>query len=159
MPLLQFNRLLSVYNTQLLNRYASIDPRLSRLGIFVNWWSGDAGLGGRARGFLSSYAWLLQVIEYAKEKRLAPCLEKSPFAPKEPQTVDGHRISFFQDASSDKSLCPIVPEMPEDVRKKLREAKENAKKNEASLSELALGFMEFCSLRWNKGIDILVITA
>ena len=155
-PMLQFNRLLAVYNTQLLKRYASIDPRVWRLGIFVNWWAEDAGINGRDRGYLDSDAWLLQVIEYAKHCGLVPSLEEPPFAPVEPQTVDGYEIKFFQD---EKGVCPILPNMPGNVVGKLSAEKKNAQKYEASLSDLALGFMRFCSLRWNKSIDIRVTTS
>ena len=71
----KFNQLLPVYNTQLLNRYASLDPRVLRLGRFVKCWTRCRGLKGADQGFLGSYAWILQVIQYLKHCGLVPDLE------------------------------------------------------------------------------------
>ena len=151
-PHLQFNRKLDIYNTQLLNRYASIDPRVSRLGRFVNWWAGYAEIRGEETGFLSSYAWLLQVIEYVKHCKLVPSLEEPPFAPEHGRVVDGHNIHFFE--GDDNAIKKDPRRKP--LCRELSEAKERAGQHLSSLSDLALGFMEFCSLSWMESAAIVI---
>ena len=142
--------MLPVYNTQLLDRYASIDPRVSQLGHFVKCWAKRRGLKGADRGFLSSYAWILQVIKYVQYCNLVPCLEKPPYAPAESRIVDGHAICFFEETDI---RCGLQPEAAE----ALREARMRARHCAFSLRTLALGFMDFCHTSWaNSDIDIPV---
>ena len=139
-----------VYNTQLLDRYASIDPRVSQLGHFVKCWAKRRGLKGAKRGFLSSYAWMLQVIKYAQHCGLVPCLEEPPFAPEQPRTVDGHAIRFFEETEIRRGLHPGAAEA-------LAEAKRSAKYCAASLQTLAIDFMDFCYANWaDSDIEIPV---
>ena len=132
----------------MLSRYASIDPRVSALGRFVKCWAKRRGLQGADRGFLSSYAWILQVIKYVQHCGLVPYLDQLPFTPKQPRIVDGHIIHFFDDNELDTEAVQAVAA-----------ARGDARNLPASLAVLAMEFMDFCHSRWvsEQRISIAVL--
>ena len=83
----------------------------------------------------------VQVVRYAQECGLVPCLEEPPFAPAHPRIVDGHPIRFYETSAIEQ--------------KHLAKARESARTFPGTLLTLARGFMEFCFQSW-KDADIFI---
>ena len=92
---------------------------------------------------------MLQVVEYLKYRGLVPNLEEPPFAPTKSQNVDGYSICFFKNKDIKRG----------DTARAFEAARREAEDDQASLSDLARGFMGFCYKKWaNKKIVIMVTT-
>eukprot|EP00943_MAST-04B_sp_MAST-4B-sp1_P006975 g6975.t1 len=70
---------LAVYNTQLLKAYASLDPRVRYVGLFVKIWASNRGIKRSDSGTLSSYAWIILTIFWLQQIGMVPSLQIKPY--------------------------------------------------------------------------------
>ncbi len=56
------NNVLALHNTRMIAEYAKIDPRVRQLAYVVKHWAKKRQLNHPYQGTLSSYAWVLLVI-------------------------------------------------------------------------------------------------
>ena len=67
---------LAVHNTRLLKAYASLDPRVRAVGLFVKTWASKRGVKRSDSGTLSSYAWIILSIFYLQYIGMIPSLQQ-----------------------------------------------------------------------------------
>ncbi|GAA5990496.1 hypothetical protein JCM10908_007400 [Rhodotorula pacifica] len=105
-----FENRLALENTRLLLTYAMIDTRLRTLVLFLKVWTKRRKINNPYRGTLSSYGYVLLVIQFlahVKQPPLLPNLQRisTPDGPAVEETIfEGHDISFFDDLETLPSL-------------------------------------------------------
>ena len=70
---------LAVHNTRLLKAYASLDPRVRHVGLFIKQWAAKRGVKRSDSGTLSSYAWIILSIFWLQTCGMIPSLQIEPF--------------------------------------------------------------------------------
>lgn len=73
------NNKLARHNSALLRTYASLDPRVQILGLLIKYWAKCRGINQPFTGTLSSYAYILLLIQFlqVRSRPLLPCLQQS----------------------------------------------------------------------------------
>jgi len=71
------NNKLALHNTRLLSDYAKMDPRVRQLGYLVKYWAKQRLINEPYTGTLSSYAYILLVINFLQQRNppIMPCLQ------------------------------------------------------------------------------------
>ena len=80
------NNLLAIRNTLLLRVYASCDPRVRQLVYIVKHWAKQRKINSPSEYTLSSYGYILLLINYLQRIRLLPVLQRLP--PQWPHDTD-----------------------------------------------------------------------
>lgn len=72
------NNILALHNTHMIAQYSRVDSRLLQLGYFVKHWAKCRKLDEPYTGTLSSYAWILLVINFLQQRSppVLPCLQR-----------------------------------------------------------------------------------
>jgi hypothetical protein len=89
---------LAVRNTQLLMMYSRVDPRVRYLAYVVKHWARQRRINSPSEGTLSSYAYVLLVLQFLQTRRppLVPNLQRVPPDWAGQDMADpGHMRSFF----------------------------------------------------------------
>lgn len=70
--------MLALHNTRLLEAYGRIDVRMKAMAYIVKHWAKQRKLNEPYRGTLSSYAWVLLVINFLQQRSppILPCLQQ-----------------------------------------------------------------------------------
>jgi poly(A) RNA polymerase GLD2 len=131
---LNANNPVGIRNTRLLRYYAELDPRVKPLVLVVKEWARGQDINDASRSTLSSYSLELMVIHYLQ------CGVKDPVLPVLhklcPSLFDPR--SRIEDLDKDQELPPSV-----------QNSWRGRKRNELSLGELFLGFLEYYTFRFN----------
>jgi len=135
------NNKLARHNTAMLKKYATIDPRMRKLGILIKIWAKRRLINFPYRGTLSSYAYILLVIAFLQNRSppVLPCLQhlyQGRYVKDPPMyPVDGWNIYF------DKSFVSF----PEH------------QSNQESLGELLLGFFHYFAHEFDYDNDVVCV--
>ena len=99
---ISINNSLAVYNTELLRRYSTMDPRVKPFIISIKHWARNRGISDAAMGTFSSYAWTLIAINYLQslDQEVLPNLLKKDGS--DTVTIDGTKYDIGM--YSDKEL-------------------------------------------------------
>ena len=101
---INFSNHLALHNSHLLKCYASCDPRVRQMVLFVKAWSKKRKINTPYHGTLSSYGYVLMVLHYLvniANPPVLPNLQRSPLmlqdemSPKE-ISLEGYNIQFFR---------------------------------------------------------------
>lgn len=94
-----FNNELPLHNTKLIAEYAKIDERFRQLGFIVKYWAKQRKINEPYLGTLSSYAYLLMVINFLQQRKppILPALQQIRDIGDEDLhvDVDGYDCYFF----------------------------------------------------------------
>jgi len=140
-----FNNLLAVKNTELLNIYQQIDPRVGQLGCLIKDWAKREDVVGVADGFLSSYAYLLLVIHFLQQREPAilPNLQElAASLGSKAEVVEDTKWGFTQEC--DTRFCRDVRLAKETLWQRNRELGFR-KESKETIEELCIGFFRFYS--------------
>ncbi|XP_064459794.1 poly(A) RNA polymerase GLD2-like [Ornithodoros turicata] len=124
---LNVNNTVGIRNTQLLNCYTRMNPRVAPLTLLVKAWAQHHGINEARHMTLSSYSLVLMVIHYLQcecHPPVVPCIQQmmpNKFQPNE----DVRNLKLYED------LPPFVSE------------------NSMSLGELFLGFLHYYSSKFD----------
>lgn len=91
---ISINNSLAVYNTELLRRYSTMDPRVRPFIISIKHWARNRGISDAAMGTFSSYAWTLIAINYLQslDQEVLPNLLKKDGS--DTVTIDGTKYDI-----------------------------------------------------------------
>ncbi|XP_033736916.1 terminal uridylyltransferase 7-like isoform X2 [Pecten maximus] len=91
--------LLALYNTKMIQLYASLDPRVRCLGYAFKVFAKICEIGDASRGSLSSYAYILLLIYYLQQCKpsILPVLQELYPGKKPERIVDGWNTWYFDD--------------------------------------------------------------
>ncbi len=96
--------MLALWNTRLLADYAKVDPRVRQLGYVVKHWAKKRAINEPYHGTLSSYAFLLMVINFLQQRRppVLPCLQAllGDSGPQVRATVEGFELAYCTASAS-----------------------------------------------------------
>ncbi|XP_069128697.1 LOW QUALITY PROTEIN: terminal uridylyltransferase 7-like [Argopecten irradians] len=122
---ISFYNLLALYNTRMIQLYASLDPRVRCLGYAFKVFAKICEIGDASRGSLSSYAYILLLIYYLQQCKPAvlPVLQELYPGRKPERIVDGWNTWYFEDVDTLPKIWKC--------------------KNQQSLGELWLGMFVF----------------
>ena len=123
---------LAVHNTRLLKAYASLDPRVRAVGLFVKAWASKRGVKRSDSGTLSSYAWIILSIFYLQYIGMIPSLQQ--ITPNDRQDKKKNILNTYE--SYDISFC-------QKGSKAWVAASNTAKQYNGSLGALVYGFFLF----------------
>jgi len=117
---------LAIYNTKLLADYCSIDHRLSQLGYLVKYWAKQRQINEPYQGTLSSYAYILLVINFLQQRPqpIVPVLQQMSQNEDQRTIVDGFDCTYF---------------------KKVESLKDFGSSNKETLGELLIAFFKWYS--------------
>jgi len=151
------NNPLAIRNTLLLRTYGSIDDRVRILVYLVKLWAKRRDLNDPSTHTMSSYGWILLIINYLQRVGLLPNLQEMPvrlsdqdraFFPHVPcASSDGkiHDTYFFGDPESTYFLTPEARE------RAAAEARRKSSAFRANLGQLAAGFFwDLAMTDWRK---------
>lgn len=101
---INFSNLLALQNSHLLKCYASCDPRVRQMVLFVKAWSKKRKINTPYHGTLSSYGYVLMVLHYLvniANPPVLPNLQASPLILQDEMSarevsLDGYNIQFFR---------------------------------------------------------------
>lgn len=101
---INFSNHLALQNSHLLKCYASCDPRVRQMVLFVKVWSKKRKINTPYHGTLSSYGYVLMVLHYlvnVANPPVVPNLQVSPLILQdemsaEEVSMEGHNIQFFR---------------------------------------------------------------
>lgn len=101
---INFSNLLALHNSHLLKCYASCDPRVRQMVLFVKAWSKKRKINTPYHGTLSSYGYVLMVLHYLvniANPPVLPNLQASPLRLQDEMStreisLDGYNIQFFR---------------------------------------------------------------
>lgn len=101
---INFSNLLALHNSHLLKCYASCDPRVRQMVLFVKAWSKKRKINTPYHGTLSSYGYVLMVLHYLvniANPPVLPNLQASPLMLQDEMSarevsLDGYNIQFFR---------------------------------------------------------------
>lgn len=107
---INFSNQLALHNSHLLKCYASCDPRVRQMVLFVKAWSKKRKINTPYHGTLSSYGYVLMVLHYlvnVANPPVVPNLQHSPLMLQDEMStkevsLEGHNIHFFR--NEDKIL-------------------------------------------------------
>lgn len=73
------NNILALHNTHMIAQYSRVDSRLLQLGFCIKYWAKRRKLDKPYTGTLSSYAWVLLVINFLQQRNppVLPCLQRA----------------------------------------------------------------------------------
>jgi DNA polymerase sigma len=93
------NNTLALSNTRMLADYASIDSRMRAMGYVVKWWAKARKLNEPYSGTLSSYAFLLMIVNFLQMRQppVLPCLQRLAEQQPNRKVVDGFDCTYFTD--------------------------------------------------------------
>ncbi|XP_063217527.1 terminal uridylyltransferase 7-like [Bacillus rossius redtenbacheri] len=131
---------LALRNTQLLNMYSAIDPRVKTLGCVVKRFAKACDICDASRGSLSSYAYILMLIFFLQrcEPPVLPVLQEL-CTPQESQfMIDEFDTYFYNDLGQLPSVWDQYGQ------------------NKASVSDLWLEFLKFYS-KFNFNLHVISI--
>ncbi|GIX89870.1 terminal uridylyltransferase 4 [Caerostris darwini] len=127
---------LAIINTEMLEAYTKIDPRVQILGYALKHLAKVVGICDASRGSLSSYAYILMVLFFLQQRDppVIPVLQELHIEEKSPQMLEGWDVYFFRDLKNLKDVWPDYG------------------KNTESVSELWLGMLNFyaCHFDWKE---------
>ncbi|GFX61180.1 terminal uridylyltransferase 4 [Trichonephila clavipes] len=127
---------LALVNTELLEAYTKIDPRVQILGYALKHFAKILGICDASRGSLSSYAYILMLLYFLQQRNppVIPVLQELPGDPKPSQLVEGWNVYFYRDLDKLKDVWPDYG------------------KNKESIGELWLGLLSFytCEFDWKE---------
>uniref|UniRef100_H3DD87 polynucleotide adenylyltransferase n=1 Tax=Tetraodon nigroviridis TaxID=99883 RepID=H3DD87_TETNG len=128
---LNVNNTVGIRNTFLLRGYANADHRIKPMILVVKKWARHNQINDASKGTLSSYTLVLMVLHYLQSQLmcvLSPCLD-------------------VQECFDPFTDIDLVPEGPKRVPPYVS-------RNQSSLGELLLGFLEYYAthFRWDKYI-------
>ena len=101
---INFSNHLAIHNSHLLKCYASCDPRVRQMVLFVKAWSKKRKINTPYHGTLSSYGYVLMVLHYlvnvanppvVPNLQLSPLMLQDEMSAKE-VSLEGHNIQFFR---------------------------------------------------------------
>ena len=100
-----FSNHLALHNSHLLKCYASCDPRVRQMVLFVKAWSKKRKINTPYHGTLSSYGYVLMVLHYLvniASPPVVPNLQTSPLRFQDEMSakevlLEGYNIQFFRD--------------------------------------------------------------
>lgn len=121
------NNTVGIRNTQLLNCYARIDPRVAPLALAVKAWAQHHGINDARHMTLSSYSLVLMVIHYLQyecQPAVVPCLQEMMPDKFQPH-ADVRSLNLYED------LPPFVSQ------------------NKKTVGELFLGFLTYYSSKFD----------
>ncbi|XP_021359551.1 terminal uridylyltransferase 4-like [Mizuhopecten yessoensis] len=97
---ISFYNLLALYNTKMIQLYASLDPRVKCLGYAFKVFAKVCEIGDASRGSLSSYAYILLLIYYLQQCKpsVLPVLQELYPGKKPERVIDGWNTWYFDDA-------------------------------------------------------------
>ncbi|KAF6235094.1 hypothetical protein HO173_006721 [Letharia columbiana] len=101
---INFSNYLALHNSHLLKCYASCDPRVRQMVLFVKGWSKKRKINTPYHGTLSSYGYVLMVLHYlvnVANPPVAPNLQTSPLMLQDEMSakevlLEGYNIQFFR---------------------------------------------------------------
>ena len=101
---INFSNHLALHNSHLLKCYASCDPRVRRMVLFVKAWSKKRKINTPYHGTLSSYGYVLMVLHYLvniANPPVVPNLQASPLRLQDKMSaqevsLEEHNIQFFR---------------------------------------------------------------
>ena len=101
---INFSNHLALHNSHLLKCYASCDPRVRRMVLFVKAWSKKRKINTPYHGTLSSYGYVLMVLHYLVHivnPPVLPNLQASPLRLQDEMSakevlLDGYNVQFFR---------------------------------------------------------------
>ena len=101
---INFSNLLALHNSHLLKCYASCDPRVRQMVLFVKAWSKKRKINTPYHGTLSSYGYVLMVLHYLvniANPPVLPNLQASPLRLHDELSarevlLDGYNVHFFR---------------------------------------------------------------
>jgi DNA polymerase sigma len=130
------NNNLALHNTKLLAEYAKCDPRLREVGLIVKLWAKRRQINDTYQGTLSSYAYILMVINYLQTRRppVLPVLQQMGDV-NQVVDVDGYNCYFY----SAETL------------------KDYGKANTETVGELLAGFFKFYAKEFNWAYDVVSV--
>jgi DNA polymerase sigma len=96
------NNQVAVHNSKLIAEYIRIFPPLKSLSILVKFWAKTYQISGSAKGFLSSYAFVILIIYYLQQYKIVPNLQE---ATHRSEVVDGYECKFLR--GSAVVHCPL----------------------------------------------------
>ena len=102
---INFSNHLALHNSHLLKCYASCDPRVRQMVLFVKAWSKKRKINSPYHGTLSSYGYVLMVLHYLvniASPPVVPNLQNSPLRLQDEMStkevlLEGYNIQFFRD--------------------------------------------------------------
>jgi DNA polymerase sigma len=117
---LSVGNLVAVCNSELLNTYAELDERVRALGIILKHWAKKRQIADAAKGYLSSYSYIVLLIAYLQRTTppLVPNLQAGYYGC-ERDMIEGHDCTF---------------------EKNVQQYKEMVETNRAAIGELLVGF-------------------
>lgn len=101
---INFSNHLALHNSHLLKCYASCDPRVRQMVLFVKAWSKKRKINTPYHGTLSSYGYVLMVLHYlvnvanppvAPNLQISPLMLQDEISAKE-VSLEGYNIQFFR---------------------------------------------------------------
>ncbi|KAF8766861.1 Terminal uridylyltransferase 4 like protein [Argiope bruennichi] len=128
---------LALVNTEMLEAYTKIDPRVQVLGYALKHFAKVLGICDASRGSLSSYAYILMVLYFLQQRNppVIPVLQELYRDEKPSELVDEKwNVYFFRDLDK---LTDVWPDYG---------------KNKESVGELWLGLLSFytCDFNWKE---------
>ena len=114
------NNTLAIYNTQLIDAYVKLDPKISDMIKIIKHWSFHRNITDTFNGTLSSYAWSILCLNYLISESIIPNLQNT----ENKTTVEINDIEY--DISFDKDVTFSI-------------------EKEHSMASLVLGFFQFYS--------------
>ena len=101
---INFSNHLALHNSHLLRCYASCDPRVRQMVLFVKAWSKKRKINTPYHGTLSSYGYVLMVLHYLvniANPPVVPNLQRSPLVLQDEMSakevsLEGYNIQFFR---------------------------------------------------------------
>ncbi|XP_015908091.2 terminal uridylyltransferase 4 isoform X1 [Parasteatoda tepidariorum] len=99
---------LALINTQMLEAYSKIDPRVQILGYGLKYFAKTLGICDASKGSLSSYAYILMVIFFLQQRNppVIPVLQELHEGEKPVELIDGWNTWFFKDIHRLKDVWP-----------------------------------------------------
>lgn len=146
---INFSAQLAIHNTQLLRCYSYSDPRVKEMVLFVKHWAKVRGINDPYRGTLSSYGYVLMVLQYlvnVAQPNVCPNLQlinkdPPPYLPPDEilarSTCEGLDVRFWRNEIEIKNLA---------ARKMLNH-------NHDSIGHLLRGFFEY----YAQGNDLTTV--
>lgn len=95
------NNVLALHNTKLIADYSAIDPRCRQLAYIIKYWAKQRKLNEPYSGTLSSYAWVLLVINYLQQRKppILPCLQQMSSDELKPEVIVRGFNCYYHDIS------------------------------------------------------------
>ena len=156
---LSLHNALALSNTDLLLIYSCIDPRVRGLAYIIKMWSKRRHLNSPGDGTLSSYGFILCVIHYLQRTEI-PLLPNLQVLPPtwNGETMIGDVIKpvEFQLCAADNTPCNTYFLRPNE--RQFLVLQQNAQLNKKSIVELAAGFFEYYSWKFDYRKDIVSIS-